>query len=285
MADFLSIQADKARLRKLGEIGRGGEAVVYWLREDTAAKVFLEPNDPFYEADENQKKAAEERIALMQTKLLEIPEELPSNVVVPKGILVDEKEKIFGYIMTLVKWCKNLSEVQKGKDRSWNTRWILLQLYDTLIELHKKEVVIGDLNENNILLDDEHRVKLVDVDSMQFGRYICPTFVPKFTPPELLNIDDIVSLKEKRTPLSDWYSFLVVAMHLLTNTDPYGGVFEKMTLPERIKERITVFDPRVRYPVNAIPLRSLKRPVLEIFFEAFYNDKRFVPDRTVFEEL
>src|SRR5581483_2415350 len=98
-------------------------------------------------------------------------------------------------------------------------------LYDILTALHEKGVVVGDLNENNILVKNQRIAGMVDVDSMQFGNYACKTFIPRFTAPELLEYkaDGALHLFAKRDHLSDWYAFLVIAMHLATNTDPYGG--------------------------------------------------------------
>lgn len=281
---LLLITANQWQTKHFEEIGRGGEAVVYKIKDDTVAKIFLQPSDPQFSSDQDLQKAAIERLCLMQTKLWDLPVGLPPHVVTPTGVLVDNKEHVFGYIMPFVKGSKTFSEIQKGaKGKSKN---LLLKLYDLIAGLHEKNVVIGDLNENNILVSNRTTVKIVDTDSMQFGTYLCTTFVPRFTPPEFLSIKKgSVSLKEARTTLSDWYGFLVIAMRFMTNTDPYGGVLEGMTLLERMQKHVTVFDSRVIYPKNAVPLRSLARPLLEVFFNAFYNKKRFVPDRAIFEAL
>lgn len=281
----LLIKGRKWKEGKFPEIGRGGEAVIYALKEDTVAKVFLEPSDPQFASDAGLQKAAEERIVLMQTKLYDIPNDLPSRVVVPNGILIDENEKIFGYTMPFIAQSKNFSEIKSIQTNKNKIKDLLLQLYDVIAALHNKGVIIGDLNENNILVTPRNGIKIVDVDSMQFDKYICTTFITRYTPPEFLKLGKSITLKKKRNDITDWYAFLVIAMRLLANTDPYGGVVQNMTLGERLKNNITIFDPRVIYPVTAIPIRTIHRPVLEIFFEAFFKKARFVPDRSVFESL
>jgi tRNA A-37 threonylcarbamoyl transferase component Bud32 len=68
------------------------------------------------------------------------------------------------------------------------TRAHLTQLAITVLRtidrLHRLNVFIGDINPQNILVQDEHRIAIVDVDSFQVEGFPCPVGTETFTPPE-----------------------------------------------------------------------------------------------------
>lgn len=317
------------------EIGRGGEAVVYRLNQSIVAKVFLNNKAPEYKDDEQLQEASKMRIEEMQEKLFDFPQGLPQQLVIPNGVLVRKNKEVFGYTMPMI---EGVSLEKLTRTDSILTpamlRNLLYSLHDLVTELHSKGVVIGDFNESNVIVKDSMPY-LIDADSMQFGRWQCRCFMPRFVDPEILgfkkgkavvnipqvkkstkgcNCDECVAQRErvfqeqkklreemieqakKNLPLEftmvkghsqqgDWYSFLVIAMRLITFTDPYGGVLPGKDLVERIKERITVFNPNVVYPLVAKPLATVPRPILEMFFKAFHLGERFVPPRELFNSL
>lgn len=280
------------------ELGRGGEAVVYRLRPDTAAKVFLLPNAPEYADSPQLQGAARVRIREMQTKLDAFPRDLPAEVVAPTGVLVNAKRQVFGYVMPFI---TGVSLDQLSRTTSIGTpkvlRTVLTKLYDLVVALHAKAVVIGDFNENNVIVS-RATPYLIDADAMQFGNFQCRTFMPRFVAPELITAERQHGRSKKalaappsftmvapHTEFTDWYAFLVIAMRLLTFTDPYGGVVSNMDLTARLAERVTVFDRRVTYPAIARPLGQVPRPILEAFFRAFHRGERFIPDRSMFDGI
>jgi serine/threonine protein kinase len=304
---MMVIKSDRKRVTAFPELGRGGEAVVYKLRTDAVAKVFHLPTAMEYKGKAEWQNAAKARVAEMQTKLRDFPTGLPDEVVVPTGVLMDGKRKIFGYVMpytvgkSLEEFCRTDNPVTGKTIYGW-----LVALYDIVSALHARGVVLGDVNEKNVLVGPRGKVHVIDMDAAQFGRYQCRSFSPRFTAPELLDYrvpakptDGVKKKTSKKvklepvqyflasphTELTDWYSFLVIAMRLITLTDPFGGTMPGMELPERMAKRITVFNPQVVYPVVARPLRSVPRPMLELFFRFFQRGERFVPDRKAFKSL
>ncbi|MDP3770963.1 MAG: hypothetical protein Q8R16_01535 [bacterium] len=292
---LLRIRSPRWNPSKFPELGRGGEAVVYRLRPDTAAKVFLLPNAMEYADQPQSQEAARVRIREMQTKLDAFPRDLPPEVVAPTGVLVNEKGQVFGYVMPLI---KGVGLDQLSRTSSIGTSKVvstmLTKFYDLMSALHGRGVVVGDCNEHNIIVA-RRTPHLIDADAMQFGPYQCRTFMPRFVAPELVRAEKpegrskkvlatpaTFSMVSPHTELTDWYSFLVIAMRLLTYTDPYGGVVAGMDLSERMDARVTVFDQRVVYPAVARPLAEVSRPILEAFFRAFHRGERFIPDRNLF---
>lgn len=289
------------------EIGRGGEAVVYKMRDDLAGKIFLSPGAPEFAGNAQLQEAARVRIAEMQYKLSEFPADLPPGLIAPTGVLMDEWGKIFGYVMPFVDGTplERLTRTTSGLKQSFISRciaklcsWVgkprlsptaklLLGLHDLVSGVHAKGVIIGDFNEHNVIVGKDMTPYLVDADSMQFGRYQCRSFMPRFVAPELLDFTPAASRQQfgmaaPHSELTDWYSFLVIAMRLITCTEPYGGVMDGVDLRSRLEQRVTVFDQRVIYPVVARPLREVPRPILEMFFRMFYKGERFIPARDAF---
>lgn len=289
---LLRIRAPNWNPFRFTELGRGGEAVVYHIKPDTAAKIFHAPGAPEFAGNPALQAAARVRLYDMQTKLDAFARDLPSGIVAPTGALVDAMERIFGYTMPFV---QGVPLDQLTRTSSIGTLGIILsileQLHDLVSAVHRADAVVGDLTEQNVMVASgvPH---LVDADAMQFGAYPCRTFTPRFVAPELIRAIPqshaapaglpTFEMVAPHTTLTDWYSFLVLAMRLLTFTDPYGGIVDGMDLASRIEARATVFDRRVRYPVCARPLTDLPRPILEAFFRAFHNGERFIPNRALF---
>jgi len=91
--------------------------------------------------------------------------------------------------------------------------------------LHDGHVVIGDFNEQNILVTGSTRVSLVDCDSMQFpdpsgGFFLCEVGDPRFTAPEV----------RRGQPLLASADLFALAVHLhlllLEGEHPFGGVWK-----------------------------------------------------------
>lgn len=299
---MLKIKVQKWTPSRFLELGWGGEAVVYKIRTDTVAKVFHLPTASMFKGDSSLQEAAKIRLREMQKKLFHIPSGLPVGVVVPNGVLVNMKGRVFGYTMPYIAgvpleyWTRTTKVDVKSQMK------VLANLHDMVSAVHAKGCVMGDLNENNVLIDNG-KVYLIDVDSMQFGDYQCRALTLKFTAPELIQFNkehmnvakrgvkkdnisapSVVSLVAPHTELTDWYSFLVIAMRVLTSTDPYGGTIGDMEIGERIARRITIFDKRVKYPAIARPLKSVPRNILEVFFRAFHGGERFIPQKDIFNQ-
>lgn len=289
---MLTIRTKTWTPSRFEELGRGGEAVVYKMRDDTAAKVFHLPSATEFADSPQMQEAARVRIKEMQTKLLQFPEDLASDVVSPNGVLVNGKDQIFGYVMPFI---DGISLDRFGRTTSILTgsltMKILSGLHDLVSGLHNKGIVVGDLNENNVIVS-KRKPRLIDADSVQFGPYTCRSFMPRFVAPELISLDEggnqaqpIFKMVAPHSELTDWYSFTVIAMRLITFTDPYGGVANGIDLGGRIAKRMTVFDPKVMYPKVAKPLKNVPRPILESFFRMFHKGERFIPDKEAFKSL
>jgi len=94
---------------------------------------------------------------------------------------------------------------------------------------HDAEIVIGDFNERNILVESTSRVTLVDCDSMQVrdpdsgDAFMCRVARAEFLAPELHGVD---LDRRVRQPLSDLFGLAVhIHMLLLEGTHPFRGIW------------------------------------------------------------
>lgn len=71
--------------------------------------------------------------------------------------------------------------------------------------MHRRGILMGDVNPYNILVQQSGRVYFVDCDSYQFGDYACPVGVLAYTPPEVV--------RRNRASGQESYSYLRTVEH------------------------------------------------------------------------
>ena len=63
---------------------------------------------------------------------------------------------------------------------------VCLNIVNTINAIHKYNILLGDINEQNILVDANSRVYFIDTDSYQIENYPCPVGSATFTHPDIL---------------------------------------------------------------------------------------------------
>jgi hypothetical protein len=241
-------------------IAEGGEAMIFpdpkhWPGK--ALKLFLHPDDKDFRGDA---RAVLEKLAEIQTKLLEFPKNLPERVIVPVELAIDREDtagmKIAGYFMRWVAWSTQLqwyAEKQFLDDLGIDHVDILNKtilpafrdLHHTVSWLHKHKprVLIADFSDTNVLVKGSIAY-LCDADSFGFGKYPARLAKQDFTDP----------LLSKKGPSSntDWYAYTGLLVQSLLGVKPYGGIYllPKKPMPmlhaERIRRRISIFHKDVK---------------------------------------
>jgi len=265
-------------------IGKGGEADVYDVGRGLALKLFKPPDHIDYTGFPEEQTGAKKRLKEHQTKLLRFPKNLPPRVIVPVDLVTDKSKRIVGYVMKLL---RNTDPLLSFADPGFRKQGIsnekvvkiFLDIHQTVKELHKKNVIIGDFNDLNILVD-KLEAYLIDADSFQFERFLCQMFTGKFVDPILCKLGkNGMELARPYGFESDWYSYVVMLFQCLLYVDPYGGVYrpkkgKKIKQNQRPMHRVTVFDPGVRYPKPATPFTVLGDDLLHYFTQVFMKDIR-----------
>ena len=151
--------------------------------------------------------------------------------------------------------------------------------------LHAKQIVIGDVNQGNILVSHKATVNLIDCDSFQISgngkTYKCKVGVAHFTPPELSSYEMV------RTTNHDNFGLAVMVFHLLfMGRHPFSGRFSgqgDMPLEKAIKENRFAYGKNAsRYqmapPPSCLSLKELPTDISNMFESAF-ADARSVQQR------
>jgi hypothetical protein len=278
-------------------LGAGGEARVYDIGKGLVAKVYHDPSDPLLMGDANEQRAARHRLDGHQSKLPAFPRNLPAQIVAPVDLVHDKAGRIIGYVMPRVNGGEVLFKYGQPKFRQGiadaDMMPILRDLYDAVTAVHGAGLVLGDFNDKNVLVVGEH-VRLVDADSMQFGKFLCMTYTTTFVDPMVCDSDPQSGapvLARPHTTDTDWYAFTTMVMRSLLYVDAYGGVYvappgaPKVTHGARPMHRITVWSAGVTYPKPARPYGILNDELLQHLHDTFEHDKRVAFPRQILDRM
>lgn len=124
----------------------------------------------------------------MQAKNIKI-----KGICYPEELLYNGKRQFVGYLMNEAKGHKLQTSVMypmviKDKFPNWRRKQLVdlcISILEIVEQLHKSNIIIGDINANNILVEDYNKVYFIDCDSFQIGPYPCPVGTPYFTPREI----------------------------------------------------------------------------------------------------
>lgn len=206
-------------------------------------------------------------------KLRDFPTGLPDNVCVPEHLVFDTGGEPVGFAMAAVKDAHDLRHLslrrwREGVISNAEVAAVFTRLHDTLIQLHDRGVVVGDLNDGNVLFAGTEPF-LIDTDSMQFGSHACIVAHERFLDPALFGID--LTQERAFTPLTDWYAFSVLLFNSLLYVHPYGGVHTGYpTLLRRAEARHSILRSDVRRPKAATTFEILPDD-LHRWFEAVFD--------------
>src|SRR5262249_56613626 len=127
------------------------------LGDGRALKLWKPPEHPDCAGDPAAEAAARARLDVMQDKLPAFPAGLPARVVAPLEPAV-EAGRIVGYTMPLVAPAQPLAALPAPPARA---NAVLRDLLATLAALHARGVVVGGLNDLNVLVDPAGRARLL----------------------------------------------------------------------------------------------------------------------------
>lgn len=261
-------------------LGMGGEARVYRF-SDLALKIYhaVDPKLPAAERS-LQEKLLDEKLSKIQA----FPSGLDPFVVTPIDLVTDVRGRPIGYSMRAIPDAHDLACLSQ---RSWREGVVsnelvgrlFLRLHDSLSTLHGRHVVVGDLNDSNVLFTCGGKPVrtvdpwFIDADSMQFGPYGCVVGHERFLDPRLYGTD--LTASRVFSPETDWYAFSVLVFASLVYVHPYGGIHPKYpTLLRRAEGRVSVLHSGVTLPRAAVTPRILPDDLVTWFEEVFDRDRR-----------
>lgn len=210
---MIILDAGGKTLELRNKLGEGGEGSVWASpgRADRAIKIYLQPVN----ASKADKLAA--MVSVADAPLLLV-------AAWPSAIVYDSTRKPVGFEMPKLAGQRALHEIFGTKSRTQtfpSANWHLLvhaavNLAAAFANLHARGIVVGDVNSNNVVIQDDARVSFIDCDSFQIStptrRFRCDVGVAEYQPPEL----QAVSLAGvDRTPQHDVFGMAVLIFQLL----------------------------------------------------------------------
>jgi len=272
---------------ELGEkIGRGGQAEIYKTSE-SVAKIYISP-------------LTEKEIEKLKVMVDNPPDDPMKgkgyvSIAWPQDLLVDNNNKVVGFIMPQISNSQGLIQVYNPKKRigkriNWYHLHIIAYNLASIVEcVHKKNYVIGDIKPQNLLVNDRTIVSIVDTDSFQITNpnneevYFCPVITQEYAPPELLNAKEppeLLNAKDwktrKRLPTEDCFGLAVIIHQLLFGYHPFTG-FSKETdtaneiksIPDRISQGDWIYARKAIPGELSMPLKIVHPKIEECFHNCF----------------
>ncbi len=244
-------------------IAKGGEGEVYG-KDDTIYKIYLDPSKMIPEA-----------------KIRELQALTRPNILKPGAMILDPKNKPVGFCMDWIKdtipLCKFFTNDFRHRvgvtDDS--TAELTENMKDTIQFIHQSSCLIVDGNEFNYLVNGKDWVTpfFIDVDSYQTPNFPATAIMP--------SIRDWHS--KAFSALTDWFSFAVIACQLFVGIHPFKGShpdYKKNELERRMKDNISIFNPKVRVPPTARDFSKIPSEYLAWFIDLFEKGKRLAPPKT-----
>lgn len=253
------MKISKRSISLLNQIAEGGEGIIYEYQNDIL-KIYKNNVD----------------IATKERKVLTLmTKQLPQEVVAPKEAVYDDGGKFIGYIMPKVQGNELKSYVNKKflKVNNITTKDILEildRLKNVVEELHKADIYIGDLNDQNVLVDFQNKIYLIDCDSWSINSDKCDVVMDLFKDPQMKGND----FNEK----TDTYALSILIWKTLTRIHPYGGTMNPdIDILERMKKGISVIDnPKIKIPRTIKTWKNLNPALVESLKNVFENKTRII---------
>ena len=261
------------------EISKGGEGTVYKTNvPGMVCKVYY---------PEKLTTCLKAKVELLASHA--VPRDM--GICLPIQSVYDTQNQFRGFLMWGARGAKlQESAMSPGwleQHKEW-TRLQLAQLCCTILEkisyIHRMNLLIGDINSANILVESPTSVWFVDCDSFQVEGFPCPVGVPSYTAPELHGTQLGSTL---RTMENELFSVAILLfMIMLPGKHPYshqgGGApdenIRKGHFPYALGERHSdcVPEGKWRYCWSHLP-----RPIKDSFFNCFHKDGFGKPRTTI----
>jgi DNA-binding helix-hairpin-helix protein with protein kinase domain len=261
------------------KIGEGGEGAVFHIggKSELIAKIYK----PFESQEER-----DERHAKVSAIVRHDNDRVRSAAAWPQQILFDESGQFSGFVMEYLSGYMPLymayqikSRVRRMPGRNFRYLVRLARNLATCVHfVHEASLVIGDLNESNVLATPGAMVRLIDVDSFQIevdGKILTPKVGKlELLPPELHGVD----LENRvRTREEDAFSLAVLIFQTLVfGRHPFAGRptddSMEITLEDAISCGWYVYSSRRSTPLSPPPYLTidwLPEEIRKMFEEAF----------------
>ncbi len=201
------------------------------------------------------------------------------NAAFPVDLLFTAKKQLVGYLMPFVEGepLHNFGNTKAQKKLSNSYKLsaetlvnIGIELCQSVYEVHRENMVIGDLNDSNFLVDKKLHVSVLDCDSFQFQSWLCGVGRLDYTAPELqgVNLNQV-----PRDASSDNFSLAIILHQLFVlGIHPFVGKANSPSeseLHQRIAKGLCPHLGTAAPPAWCPDLNLLPKPIRDMFAAAF----------------
>lgn len=204
----------------------------------------------------------------------------------PQRAIFDSRGKVVGFIMEKITDFKEIHNLYgiSTKRKLFNfANWGFMvhtaqNLACAVNTLHEKGIVIGDINQGNILVDNQAMIKLIDCDSYQVEHngkiYFCEVGVPEYTSPELqgMSFNGITRSKNH-----DCFGLAVMIFKILMfGRHPYSGVGAPPEIENAIKRGCYCFGLNAKglTPIYSKLVSEVLNDEIKELFERAFSKKQ-----------
>ena len=211
---LIDSQSGMNRMVLAERIGEGGEGSVYAISECQVVKIF---------DAEHITQHREEKIKLLASRGFTEP-----GICFPQAVVRNLSGDFVGYMMPKAKG-KEFSKAifSPRRFRKEFPNWTKIDLVDVAISflekvayLHSLNIVLGDINPKNLLVDKDKNVWIIDADSWQLDGYPCPVGTEMFGAPSVIGRrypEFLRSMEDERFAVAT-----MLFMVLITGQFPYA---------------------------------------------------------------
>lgn len=161
------------------ELGTGGEGSAYLIDGARVVKIFDRAHTTRHR---------EAKLRLLTQRNLDV-----DGIAFPQALVTNSLGEFVGYVMPQAHGQElHRTLFSPGKFKKNFPNWTKADLVDVcisflekVIQLHELNVIVGDINPKNLLVDERKRVFIIDADSWQIEGYPCPVGTPMFTAPAI----------------------------------------------------------------------------------------------------
>jgi hypothetical protein len=195
-------------------LGEGGEGAVFPVGGGWVVKIFDR---------EHNTQHRKEKVSLLVAGGFRTP-----GICFPQALVTNQVGQFVGYLMPEAKgreFQRTIFNPRRFKQAYPD--WKKTDLVDVCISflekvacLHARNIILGDINPKNLMVDARKEVWIIDADSWQLAGYPCPVGTPMFTAPSALGKPYSDSLRTMEEELFAVATMLF--MILITGQFPYA---------------------------------------------------------------
>lgn len=279
----------KKRYELENKIGSGGEGTIYSIKciSNSVAKIYFDSK-----LQGTQRTFLKEKIETMIDQPVRAYVNNVLYVAWPQDVLFDATGLFVGYIMPKVNSKYHIFAASRERERvmlfpkySWRTAVTVAYNLATAVKIvHDSGAVIGDMNPNNIMIDNNGLITLIDTDSFTIKNkrtkktYKCGVGISEMLAPELQGRD----LRDEKSIFSEKSDDFSLAIHifnlLMNNCHPFGclnhnRMQSSTSMNPLVKNIVNGYCPYVngkKGSLAAPDIKMLPESIQKLFKRAFY---------------